>query len=213
MTATIRVDNQPEGLAVDRTGVWVVQQAPGTVTLINPQSNRTAGAVHVGALPRLAAVGDHGDLWVTVYGDNQLVRVDPVRRRLTGQASMPGACGPQDVAATATAVWVTCYDNNLVLRIDPRSLRISGRVVLPPHVDGTPAQPDGILATASRIWVTDQDGPAVFGLDPASDGVTGRFQLGTAAAPQAHIPVVAAAGRLWVPAFYANRLYRIAPPP
>jgi YVTN family beta-propeller protein len=55
----------PLGLAVDAEGVWVANTLDGTVTRVNPRTNKVVATIHLGHLPSWVAVGG-GRVWVSV---------------------------------------------------------------------------------------------------------------------------------------------------
>ena len=64
-------------VAVSNEGVWVTNGLAGTVTRIDPVSNRVMGpAVRTGSFPAALTIGA-GSVWVVNAGDGTVARVDP----------------------------------------------------------------------------------------------------------------------------------------
>jgi YVTN family beta-propeller protein len=59
------VGNQPSDVAVAQGSVWVTNHCDGTVSRIDPASNRVVGTIELGYHPGGLAVGD-GFAWVGV---------------------------------------------------------------------------------------------------------------------------------------------------
>ena len=64
VTDTIRVGRSPAGVAVGAGSVWVANSGDGTVTRINPTTDKPA-TITVGGSPQALTVAD-GRVWVTV---------------------------------------------------------------------------------------------------------------------------------------------------
>jgi YVTN family beta-propeller protein len=62
--ATIRVGNGPGGIAFGADRVWVANREDGTVSTIDPQSNRV-GTLHLGFRPAAVAVEQRA-VWVAL---------------------------------------------------------------------------------------------------------------------------------------------------
>ena len=60
----------PDGLE------WIPNQGDGTVSLIDPASNRVVGSVHPGGLPFVARTG-FGSMWVDDFTGRTPVRYRP----------------------------------------------------------------------------------------------------------------------------------------
>ena len=140
-------------------------------------------AVEVPARERIA-VGGHpgrmalgaGALWVTVYGPNRVVRVDPDLRRVTARIPVRG--GPFEIAAGAGAVWVTgnvTRGDDVLHRIDARTRRVD-TIALPGRFAGPIAVSRGaVWAIAADHEVTRQ---WLVRVDPATGAVVGTVRLG-----------------------------------
>jgi len=65
VVARIRVGSAPSAVAVGRRSVWVTNKLDGTVSRIDPATNRVVGTFRVGAWPDHVAV-DAGNVWVAL---------------------------------------------------------------------------------------------------------------------------------------------------
>ena len=65
VTETIPVGRGALGLAVDRSGVWVANSLDGTVTRVDPQTNKVVATIKLGHTPSWVAIGG-GRIWVSV---------------------------------------------------------------------------------------------------------------------------------------------------
>jgi YVTN family beta-propeller protein len=185
--ATVPLGNRtPTGLAATQTAVWVAEGRRGSVARIDPQYNRSVGAVSV-AQPSEAgsvAVGG-GGVWA-VFGDSTLVRLDSVSGRVSG-SGYAGA-GPSGIVYTENAVWVSNSGDATVSRFNPQTYS-SGPVGTPTTVG---SQPSAIAYGAGAVWVTSAGDGTVSRIDPAS-GAARTIEVG--ARPSS---VAVGEGAVWV---------------
>src|SRR3954463_3208939 len=64
-----------------------------------------------------AVEGGFGAIWVSVYGEDTELRIDPATRKVI--ARIKTGIAPCGIAIGAGAVWVEDYGGNEVTRIDP----------------------------------------------------------------------------------------------
>ncbi len=159
VVSSVRLGREPEGLAVAEGDLWVVDQARGA--LVRMERGTVTDRVPVGFGPRLAvdaALPDGSDgLWVGVYDEDRVVRVDPVD---AGVAAAADVCaGPQGMAVAGDVLWVACTLSGDLLGLDASSLEPVGQVV------GLRA-PDAVVAgQEGTVLVAEQAGPAVVVVD------------------------------------------------
>jgi DNA-binding beta-propeller fold protein YncE len=73
----IRVGLRPQGIAVARSGIWVANSGDGTVSRIDPASNRILGRpIKLGGKPSAIAAGP-GRIWVTNLHNNTVTPIRP----------------------------------------------------------------------------------------------------------------------------------------
>jgi branched-chain amino acid transport system substrate-binding protein len=91
VTRSIEVGAGSRGVAVAGGSVWVANAARGTVTRVDPRSNRTTAVVPIGNAPRaLAADGER--LWVTLAAGGGGAPARDTARAASGAVTAP-ACG------------------------------------------------------------------------------------------------------------------------
>ena len=236
VVARIQTPRAPCGIGSGYGAVWVATDGGGTVSRIDPATNRVTRSVRVGRSACTLAVGA-GAVWTVRYDADELVRVDSatwqVRRLEVGKT-------PVDVLVAAGSVWVTNWDDRTLARVDPGKLRVTDVVRLP-------AQPQGLLHRAGSLWVgSGRESRQVFRVDPATLAVVrvpvgnrspGWFVAGASGIwvttaedsvvridpatnrvvttlPVRGVPVEGAAapdGLLWIPAKQSNTVTRIDP--
>jgi DNA-binding beta-propeller fold protein YncE len=158
LLARVPTPRAPCGVGSGYGAVWVAADGGGSVSRIDPATNRVTRSVRVGRTACTLAVGA-GAVWTVRYGAGELVRVDPA----TGQVQrLKVGKVPVDVLAAAGAVWVSNWDDRTVARIDPEKLRVTDVLRLP-------AQPQGLLYRAGSLWVgSGRESRQVFRIDPAT---------------------------------------------
>ena len=116
-------------------------------------------AAPIDARPRGIALGG-GAIWVGVYDDNVLLRIDPRSHRVVRAIAVGGE--PADIAAEGTAVWVTNSVGSstigTVSRVDARTNYVPKTVRLRQIVPGlpfAPAEPGsrGVAIGGGSVWV------------------------------------------------------------
>lgn len=236
LVARVATPKAPCGIGSGYGAVWVATDGGGTVSRIDPRTNRVTRSIRVGRTACTLAVGA-GAVWTVRYEAGELVRVDPetsrVRRLDVGRI-------PVDVLVADGAVWVSNWEGRTLAKIDPLRLRVTDVVRLP-------AQPQGLLYRAGSLWVgSGRQSREVFRIDPATLAVArvpvgasspGWFVAGARGVwvttsedsvvrinpatnrvvttlPVRGVPVEGAAapdGLLWIPSKQSNTVTRIDP--
>jgi virginiamycin B lyase len=116
----------PYGITLDRQGrVWFCRMGDDRLGILDPATGKLAElALPDGARPRRMATAPDGSLWVTLYGHNKLVQVDPEARRVLREVALPAGAGGGAYAVTvdgAGIVWANEIRSDSVVRLDPRS--------------------------------------------------------------------------------------------
>jgi YVTN family beta-propeller protein len=150
--------------------------------------------VQVGHLP-CATLGAAGAVWVALYGDNAVRRIDPATLKVS--APITTGAQPCGMAYGGGSVWVEDYGDNTVTRIDPATdaTRMYDVGKAPYDVtfafgaawtsnfnDGTVSRidaasgsirtvtvgnsPTGIMHAGDSVWVTNQSDGTVSRIDP-----------------------------------------------
>jgi DNA-binding beta-propeller fold protein YncE/tRNA A-37 threonylcarbamoyl transferase component Bud32 len=152
--ATINVLEDPTGITVGGTNVWVV--GTGAVEAIDSASDQPAGSpIPVDGDPVSVARG-FGSLWVADHSADSVVRLDP--GGLEKPRTIPVGDQPTDVAIDHRWVWVSNGGDDTVSRVSPQTEQ-----VLTVRVG---ASPRSIATGEGAVWVTNIDGKSVSKIDP-----------------------------------------------
>ncbi|MBK8163280.1 MAG: hypothetical protein IPK65_09080 [Gammaproteobacteria bacterium] len=142
----------PYGITLDRAGnVWWCRMGDDTLGRLDVRSGRIdALDMGEGSRPRRIAAAPDGTLWVTLYGNGRLARVDPAAMKVVGEYPLPaGDAGPYAVTIDgAGIVWANEIRTDTVVRFDPR--REEMRVIdLPSSGVGIRKM---VVDGAGRLW-------------------------------------------------------------
>lgn len=118
LAATIPVGEAPSGMAVGAGALWVANEGDGTVSRVDPATNRVVATYRVGGEPDDVAV-QGGIVWVADGSRGVVTPLDPE----SGTTRPPLRIGPGghiDLAAGRGYVWAVARDQ-VLYRIDPAS--------------------------------------------------------------------------------------------
>jgi virginiamycin B lyase len=143
------------------------------------------------------AVQSHGGLWVALYGDGKVAKVDLASGRIVKRVTV----GPQPitVATGAGSLWVGNGGTNTLSRIDPRTAKVVKTVRVG-------SRPYGVAFGAGSLWVADLLSGTVSRVDPRTNRVVATIKAGTE--PNG---LVVAFGAVWVGDRLGNALLKIDP--
>jgi streptogramin lyase len=154
----------------------------------------------VGRIANTVRAG-HGALWITDSADNQVIRFDPVHRRVVRRIPTGFLEDPQDVLVLAESVWITDYFKRRLARIDPRSNKLARRQ----YEIGT--EPGGIAAGAGAIWTASFANGDISRVELRSR----RAQTSAVRAGDLLSDIALGYGRLWVPLNGGTAVQTIVP--
>ena len=100
-----QTSGNPYGLSIDKSGaVWFCRLGEESLGRLDPASGQiTHLDTGSGSRPRRVATAPDGMLWVTLYGNGKLIKVDPQARRIVKEYAMPAGRGGGPYAVTVAA--------------------------------------------------------------------------------------------------------------
>lgn len=121
-----KTHGNPYGIALDRQGtVWFCEIGGDRLGRLDPTTGKiTEMDTGGGSRPRRLATAPDGMLWVTLYGNGKLLKVDPKEARIVKEYSLPAGSGGGPYAVTvdgAGIVWANEINTDTVVRLDPAS--------------------------------------------------------------------------------------------
>ena len=171
--AAIRVGRAPGAVLVAGGSVWVANSGDGTVSRIDPATNRVIATIHVDGDPA-QLTADSGAVWVataeatrtTAPARATLQRIDPATNRVVQTLPLPDDAGVGDVLAADGRLWVSLNDGT-VQRLDTADGRVLASISLA-------SQGVSVLASGSgMLWAA--KGSMLVAISPQRAAVTERF--------------------------------------
>jgi YVTN family beta-propeller protein len=167
-------------IAVGEGAVWFVS-AIGTITRIDPATNKASVPDVAGFSPSSVAVGE-GSVWVANAGDNSVVRINPRTRGVVRPIGVSRR--PSGMAVGGGAVWVSSQSDDVVSRIDAASYSV--RTI---QVGDSPT---GVAFGEGAVWVANSGDGTVSRIDPES-GKVKTIKVGNRP-----VGIAAGGGAVWV---------------
>jgi streptogramin lyase len=194
----IKVGRGPLRVAAGEGSVWVTSAPAGTLTRIDPDTQRKIGKpIHLATGISGVATGE-GAVWVSSPRAGRVLRIDPDEGRVTARIDVGGS--PGAIIVGSHRVWVADDDGGGVTAINAQGGKIFKRHI-PPL-----AMPLRLAIGAAGLWVSS-----------ASTGTVRRIDLGEAAAAAA-VPVgrgpagiTTGGGQVWVANARGDTVSRLEP--
>jgi len=121
IVARIPVGASPKFMAVGEDALWVQNRADGSVSRVDPTTNRERSRVQTGAPTEWGDLATGaGGVWLSVDG-RPLTRIDPQSNRVTHQ--FVGGDGADAIRVAFGALWVADHKHGEVWRIPVTRLR------------------------------------------------------------------------------------------
>ncbi|MEX0959930.1 MAG: hypothetical protein WDZ63_11645 [Burkholderiales bacterium] len=119
-------DGRPYGLALDHAGnVWFCKIGGDAIARLDPDTGSiTDLPTGSGSQPRRMATAPDGSLWVTLFGNGRLLKVNTRQAKVTQEYKLPAGSvgGPYAVTVDGAGyVWVNEINTDTVVRLDPDS--------------------------------------------------------------------------------------------
>jgi YVTN family beta-propeller protein len=154
------------GVAASPEGVWLVTDAKGVLSKIDPAQNKVTAEVTVPENSAGVTYGE-GAIWVTTPEKNMLTRVDPKTATVTH--SIEVGSKPRFLTTGAGSAWTLNQGDGTITRVDGRT----GKVVA--TIEAGLIGTGGELAFGEgRVWATLFQIPLTE-IDPATNQVTRQW--------------------------------------
>ena len=209
LTARIKVDSRPGGLAVGGGYVWAFHFLGPYVTRIDA----TTGAKRVFTIQGAAGTGiayDAGAVWLLTATPSSVIKLDPgsgaVLARVPIVPPRPPKHGIVDtwwIAAGGGSLWAVNANYDRVTRVDEATGKAVASVSVPVSI------PFGVVVYRGAAWVAGEG--KVVRVDPATNRVAGVVTLSRSSRP-VFTQVAAGPSGLWATDYDAGTLYRLRVP-
>lgn len=168
--ATIRVEGDPDWMALTEDAIWVAASSMNRVVRLDAATNQT-GAIVTVAEPCSGLVFGFNSLWIPSCKDRTLVRVDGK----TGALQAVIDAGPADseggICSGAGSIWMVGSKESDLQRIDPKSNRVVAHIHLPP------GSFNPVFANDS-VWVSSNAGGTLVRVNPLTNTVVSETPVG-----------------------------------
>jgi virginiamycin B lyase len=181
--------------------IWVSNRGDGTVSKVDPGSNKVVSTVELPGLQPGGLVAAGGSLWVgnDTSGTTDLARVDPQTSKVTG---VTAGGRPAFVTAAAGSVFVANENDGTVTRLD----EVTGKVSATVSAGVRPVNLAALAGDVPEVWVPDDEGDTLTRIDATTGDVIERIASGDGPAV-----VTAIDGDVWVTNFGDGSIWRIRP--
>ncbi len=117
---------RPYGIAIDKAGnVWFCRMGADKLGRIDAQNGSMSELdTGSGSQPRRMAIAPDGMLWVTLYGNGKLIKIDPAGSKIVKEYKLPAgeSGGPYAVTVDgAGVVWANEIQSDTVVRLDSKT--------------------------------------------------------------------------------------------
>lgn len=144
VTATVDLGVRPLGIACGTNAIWVTNTGDGTVSRVDPQTEKVVATIKV-PNAYLVAAGDSA-VWVSVRparaASGAVVRIDPTTNLVVARVSVGNE--PAGLTLVGDTLYVSMAGEPTVVQV--RADSVTARI-------GLPAKATGITAVAGSIWL------------------------------------------------------------
>ena len=184
------------GIAASPEGVWLVTDAKGVLSKIDPVNNAVAAQVAVPANSAGVAYGD-GLVWVSSPDANMLTGVDTKSNAVV--YSVQVGPGPRFLTIGAGSVWTLNQGDGTVSRVDVKTGKLIANIEV-----GVPGTGGEIAFGEGQVWATVFEIP-ISEIDPATNKVVKQwFGPGGDSIRVAH-------GSVWLSNLREGNVWRLSP--
>jgi serine/threonine-protein kinase len=198
VSGPIAIGKGPLRVAAGDGEVWATSAPDGTLSKIDPETLKVAGApIDVGTGVSGVAVGE-GSVWVSSPRDGRVLQVDPPSRRVLDRIDVGGR--PGAITVGGGRVWVADETGAGVTAINALTGKLYKRDIVP-H-----AAPLRLAVGAGGLWVSSASTSAVRRIDLGSAAAGAPILAGRGPAG-----VTVAGGLVWVANSRAGTVTRVDP--
>ena len=165
-TLAFEVPESEGGLATGAGSVWVMTDRKGTLTRIDPATNKAVAEVYVAPGSYAVAFGEDA-VWVTSTEQNVLTRVDA--RTNVVEETIPVGPRPRFLAVGEGSVWTVNQGDGTISRVDVKTNKVVATIEA-----GIPGGGGEIAVGDGSVWVTSFEYP-ITRIDVSTNKVVQQF--------------------------------------
>lgn len=131
--------------------VFVVNGDPGTLTVIDPKTNKAVATIQAGGKLEYAVPGGNGSIYVNGAGNKEVLRIDSKTNQVTARWPIPECTSPHGLAIDSTThrLFVSCV-NNLLTVVDYDNGAVVAHLPIGSGTDGAAFDPKRKLIFSSN---------------------------------------------------------------
>jgi virginiamycin B lyase len=165
-TLPMTIADSEGGVAIGAGSFWILTDIKGTLTRVDPATNKTVAEIYVAPGSYAAAFGDNA-VWVTSHEKNLLTRVNAQTHVI--EATIPVGPKPRFLTIGEGSVWTLNQGDGSISRVDVKTNKVVATIEA-----GVPGGGGEISAGEGSIWVTTFEFP-ITRIDPATNKVAQQF--------------------------------------
>ena len=165
-TLPFEVPESEGGLATGAGSVWLMTDKKGTLTRLDPATNKAVAEIYVAPGSYTVAFGED-TVWITSTEKSVLTRVN-ARTNLVEQTIVVGP-KPRFLTVGEGSVWTINQGDGSISRVDVKTNKVVATIEV-----GIPGNGGEIAVGDGSVWVTSFEYPLTR-IDPASNKVVQQF--------------------------------------
>ena len=171
----------PAGIAFSHDGrfLYAAENLGDTIAVVDTASGDVVQRVQTDRYPYAVAVAADGDVWVSSWGDNTVLRFHPRRGGfLTRTARVAVGRHPSAILVTKDRLFAVSASTDSIAIVDAKTLRVTGRISdPPPHGVREGSTPNALALSGDRLYVAEADNNAIAVVSVATRKVVGRVPV------------------------------------
>ncbi len=145
--------------AATEDAFWILDRNTGTVSRIDPQTNKIAATVAAGKGACVGLAADFGRLLVPLCPQKSIARIDAKTNATTEALPAPLSAAARSITTGAGSVWVIADAKGTIARLDPAEKAVVALIDLP-------APASSIAYGADALWVASASANTVTRINP-----------------------------------------------
>jgi peptide/nickel transport system substrate-binding protein len=194
--ARIVIPSGPGAVATGDGAVWAAGTGGGTVSRVDPSTQRVTQTIEIGGKPTAMAYDGH-KMWTASPLGQALSRIDPATGHVERTVTVNDPVS--SIAADGRTVWAASANTGTVVSVDGET----GKVLATVRVGGGPS---AVAVGGGSVWVADSLNATVLRLDAGTGQVEATIPVGDGPADLTYVN-----GNLWVASEFARTVSRVSP--
>lgn len=182
--ATLAISGTRDFAATD-DALWIGSREAGTVSRIDPQTNKIVQSIPAGKGACIGMAADFGSVLVPQCAQNAIVRIDAKTNASTEVLPAPLSSSARSIATGVGSVWVISDAKGTISRVDPVEKTVVALIDLP-------SAATALAYGADALWAASVKGNSVSRINPYNNLI-----VETIAAPNGPLDLAVGGGAVW----------------